>query len=119
MKVYGKTIENVMDRDVAKICRNKEELLQYVSKETYNRQVIINDELVIVFLRQSHVFYNKPFYIGFSILDISKTLMTDFWYMVLKKYYESDLSMLYTDTDSFILKVHIKLFFHIIGIRNN
>lgn len=103
-----------MDRDIAKICRTKEELLQYVTKGNYKRQVIINEELVIVFLQQSHVYFNKPFYIGFSILDISKTLMTDMFYNILKKYYENDICMLYTDTDSFILRVIIPLVFILI-----
>ena len=103
--VYGKTIENVFDRDVTKICRTKEQLLQHVSRSNYKRHVIINSELVIVSLKQTYVFFNKPFYIGFSILDISKTLMYDMYFLVLKKYYEKDVSLIYSDTDSFIIKV--------------
>lgn len=104
-QVYGKTIENVLDRDITKICRTKEQFLQHVTRTNYKRHKIINDELVIVFLKQTYVYFNKPFYIGFSILEISKTLMTDFWYLVLKKYYGKDVTCLYSDTDSFIIKV--------------
>ena len=129
--VYGKTIENVFDRDIAKICRKKEHLLQHVTRGNYKRHVIINEDLVVVFLRQNFVYFNKPYYIGriqiqhdlfeifyvnfhhsiisffigFSILDISKTLMVDFWYLVLKKFYSNDISLLYSDTDSFIIRV--------------
>mgnify|MGYP007092487997 CR=1 FL=1 len=73
--MYGKTIENLSDRESIKICRSKEELLQAVSKKVYKRQIIVNEELVIVMHRKEMVYYDKPYYIGFSILDISKYIM--------------------------------------------
>ena len=85
--VYGKTIENVWDRETVKICRSKEELLQSVSKKTYKRQVIINEDMVIVAHNKLFVYYNKPFYIAFSILDISKCIMHDYYYHALRKYF--------------------------------
>ena len=59
--VYGKTIERLEDRECVKICRSKEELLQAVSKPDYKRQIIINEELVIVCSRRSLVYYDKPY----------------------------------------------------------
>jgi len=105
--VYGKTIENVSKRESVKICRTKEELLQEVSKKTYKRQIIVNEELVIVTHRKTMVYCNKPFYIGFSILDISKRIMYHYFYKVLRKYYKNhdNLQLIYSDTDSFILKI--------------
>ena len=105
--VYGKTIENLSKRDSVKICRTKEELLQEVSKKRYKRQIIVNEEMVIVTHRKTMIYCNKPFYIGFSILDISKYIMYDYFYNVLRKYYKNhhDLQLLYSDTDSFILKI--------------
>ena len=105
--VYGKTIENVWDRETVKICRSKEELLQSVSKKTYKRQVIVNEDMVIVAHKKLVVYYNKPFYIGFSILDISKYIMYDYYYNVLRKYFIEyrKVQLLYSDTDSFILKI--------------
>ena len=105
--MYGKTIENLADRESIKICRSKEELLQAVSKKVYKRQIIINDELVIVMQHKEIVYYDKPYYIGFSILDISKYIMYHYYYNVLRKYFDnhSNLQVLYSDTDSFILKI--------------
>ena len=53
------------------------------------------------------VYYDKPYYIGFSILDISKYIMYHYYYNVLRKYFDnhSNLQVLYSDTDSFILKI--------------
>ena len=79
-----KTIENVWDRETVKICRSKEELLQSVSKKTYKRQAIVNEDMVIVAHKKLVVYYNKPFYIGFSILDISKYIMYDYYYNILE-----------------------------------
>ena len=80
--VFGKTIENLSDRDVVKICRTSRELLHEVSKSTYKRQIIVNEEMVIVSQRKTLVYYNKPYYVGFSILDISKFLMYDYFYNI-------------------------------------
>ena len=49
---------------------------------------------------------NKSIYLGFSILEISKTLMYEFWYDYTKPKYDDNVKLCYMDTDSFI--IHIK-----------
>jgi len=39
--------------------------------------------------------------IGFVVLDISKTMMYDYHYNVMKKFYDPRLSLMYTDTGKF------------------
>ena len=48
---------------------------------------------------------NKPVYIGMSILDISRTLMYEFWYDYIKWKYGNRAKLCYTDTDSFIIHI--------------
>ena len=49
---------------------------------------------------------NKPIYIDQAVLDISKTLMYDFYYNYLKpKYGDDKMKLCYMDTDSFIFCV--------------
>ncbi len=48
---------------------------------------------------------DKPIYIGTSILDLSKSLMYDYYYNNLKSKYKDNVSLLYMDTDSFILEI--------------
>ena len=49
---------------------------------------------------------NKPVYFGLSILDLSKTVMHEFWYDYVKPKYCKNAKLCYMDTDSFI--VHVK-----------
>ena len=48
---------------------------------------------------------NKPIYLGLSILEISKTLMFEFWYDYLKPKYGNNVKLCYMDTDSFVMNV--------------
>ena len=54
---------------------------------------------------------NKPIYIGLSILEISKTLMYEFWYDYLKPKYNDIIKLCYIDTDSFIMNIKTKDFY--------
>ena len=60
---------------------------------------------------------NKPIYLGLSVLEISKTLMYEFWYDYMKPKYGNDVKLCYMDTDSFIMKLKKKDFYE--DIANN
>ena len=55
---------------------------------------------------------NKPVYLGMSILDISKTLMDQFWYG-----YKDKAKLCYMDTVSFVINSFTEDFFE--NIKNN
>ena len=58
-------------------------------------------------MKKIKVKINKLLYLGLSILDISKTLMYEFWYDYIKLKYQDNTKKYYMDTDSFI--IHIKI----------
>ena len=53
---------------------------------------------------------NKPIYLGMSILDISKTLMYEFWYDYIKPKYQDKAKLCYMDTDSFAIYINTEDF---------
>ena len=54
-------------------------------------------------MKKIKVKMRKPVYLGLSILDISKTLMYEFWYDYLKPKYQDNAKICYMDTGSFII----------------
>ena len=54
---------------------------------------------------------NKPVYLGMSILDISKTLMYEFWYYYVKPKYRDKAKLCYMDTDSPFIRIKAKDFY--------
>ena len=57
-------------------------------------------------MKKTKVKMNKPVYLCLSILEVSKTLMYEFWYDYIKPKYDDNVKLCYMDTDSF--KMHIK-----------
>ena len=62
-------------------------------------------------MKEIRVKMAKPLYLGMSILDISKTLMYEFWYDYIKPKYGDRAKLCYTDTDSFIINIITEDFF--------
>ena len=57
-------------------------------------------------MRKNQTLMNKPVYLRLSILDISKTVMYEFWYDNVKPKYGENAKISYMDIDSFI--AHVK-----------
>ena len=71
-------------------------------------------------MKKTKVKMNKPIYLGLSILEISKTLMYEFWYDYMKPKYDNKVKLCYMDTDSFIMNIKTNDFYEHItnGIEN-
>ena len=105
--VFGKTMENLRNRVDIKIVRSNEKhkIRKLVASPLYARHVIFTNDLVGIDMHKSRLLLNKPVYTGMTILDKSKILMYDFFYNHLKKQYGEKCELLYTDTDSLLLKI--------------
>ena len=62
-------------------------------------------------MKKIKVKMNKPVYLGFPILEISKTLMYEFWYDYIKPKYQDRAKLCHMDTDSFIINIKTKNFY--------
>ena len=54
---------------------------------------------------KTQIIMNKQVYLGLSILDLSKTVMYEFWYDYVKPKYGEKAKLFYMDKDSFIFHV--------------
>eukprot|EP00111_Clytia_hemisphaerica_P012200 TCONS_00035812-protein len=98
---FGKTMENLRQRRKIEVVRDPEILRKRVAQPSFHDFKIINEELIIVERKQTSLLLNRPIYTGFSVLELSKTLMYDFHYNHIKSLYPGDQSkLLFTDTDS-------------------
>ena len=48
-------------------------------------------------MKQNSILMNKPIYLRLSILDLSKTVMYEFWYNDLKPNYGENIKVCYMD----------------------
>ena len=104
--VFGKAMENVRNhRDIKLVTSDKRRSI-LVSEPNYHASKCISKDLMIIEMRKVEVKMNKPIYLGQAILDISKTLMYEFWYDYIKPKYGDKARLCYMDTDSFVM--HIK-----------
>jgi hypothetical protein len=104
--VYGKFLENVRNRVNIKFfsSHTEEKYQNSINSFRVRRTEKITDDLMMVNMGKHSVQLNKPVYAGIAILNLSKYLMYDFFYNVIRKKYPHT-KMLYTDTDSFILEI--------------
>ena len=102
---YGKTVENVRNRQNIRLIADPQKLRKAVSKPSYQQSTIINPDLVMVRAGRQKVLLNKPIAVGFCILELSKLTMYNFFYEYLKPKYENRVKLLFTDTDSFCCEI--------------
>ena len=66
-------------------------------------------------MRKTKVKLNKPICLGMSILDISKTLMYEFWYDYIKIKYQDRAKLCYMDTNSFVIQIKTEDFYEYVA----
>ncbi|XP_073845092.1 uncharacterized protein [Musca autumnalis] len=110
--VYGKTMENIDKRKTVKIVTEWEDknnqrkinvASKLIAKPNFHSLSIFSENMVAIQMRNVKVKYDKPLYLGFCVLEISKVLMYDFLYNFLKAKFGDAFILNYMDTDSFII----------------
>ena len=109
--VFGKTMENIRNHKDIKLVRTDKKINKLVSEPTYHTINLISEDLPIIEMKKTKIKMNKPFYLGLSILEISKTLMYEFWYDYMKPKYGNDVRLCYMDTDNFIMNIKTNDFY--------
>ena len=109
--VFGKTMENVKKHRDIKLVTTDKRRNQLVSEPNYWTIKGFPENLVAIEMIKTKVKMNKPVYLGLLILEISKTLISEFWYDYMKPKYADNIKLCYMDTDSFILHVKTEDFY--------
>ncbi|XP_050518973.1 uncharacterized protein LOC126893074 [Diabrotica virgifera virgifera] len=115
--IFGKTLENVEKRRDIRLCTRWETKTRslgarvLISKPEFKSCSVFNENLVAIHLGETKIVYDKPLYVGFTILDLSKTVIYDFYYGYIKKKYGEAANLLYTDTDSLIMEIYTPNFY--------
>ena len=104
---FGKTIENIRRR----LVNNQKSLKKCVAKPNFDHCIVFDENLVAVHMKKTELVFNKPVYLGMSILDLSKTLVYEFHYKYIKKKYGSKENLLFTDTDSVCYEIETEDFY--------
>ena len=103
--IYGKTCENQKKRSDIKLVNTKEACKRLLEKPQLKGFKIFSDNLAAIDLRKVQAKIDKPFYVGFTVLELSKLHMYKFHYRYIKKKFGAKAQLLFTDTDS--LMYHI------------
>lgn len=118
--VYGKTMESVDNRKDIKIVtewenngRNGRRLgaRALIAKFNFHSSLKFSENMIAIEMKKARVVYNKPIYIGFCVLEISKWQMYRFHYDYIKPKYTTNVSLNYMDTDSFIYDIKTNDFY--------
>ena len=98
---FGKSCQNPLKYLEAKILTNDYEILKAVSKPTC-KDIIRYESYTQIEFYKTEIQYDKPIYLGSTVLELSKLHMYKFYYDILKPSPE-DINLHYMDSDSFIL----------------
>ena len=106
------------EKDFFKLMNNSvsRKTIQNVRKYRYIKLVTTNKKrnqnlIAIEMKKKTKVKMNKPIYLDMSSLDISKTLMYEFWYDYIKPKYQDRAKLCYMNTDSFVIYLKTEDFY--------
>ena len=96
---FGKKLENIRNRVGIRLISTDKVAQKLAAKPNYDCCTIFEENLIAVHMKKTKLYFNKPVYLGMSILDLSKSLMYDFHYNYIKAKYGDKAKLLFTDTD--------------------
>ena len=110
--MFGKTMENLRHRRNVDLVNNEKKLKKLAAQPTFKSFKIFHEHLTAVECAKAELTLNRPIYVGFCVLDLSKTLMYDFHYNYVKPKYPCDKSkLMFTDTDSLAYMIQTNDFY--------
>ena len=101
--VCSKTMENLRKRINVRLVNNEKDFLKYTSRPAHITHKIFYQNYAAIHGIKPVLTLNKPIYVEFRVLELSKWLLHDFHYDFMKKNFDAEL--LFTDTDSLMIQL--------------
>ena len=108
---YGKTMENVRNRLNIDFIKKDDykKIINRQSKMTFNGIHKSYENCESYVFKKNDVLMDKPIYLGFAVLELSKLHMYETYYDKLQPYFgQENFQLHYIDTDAFVLSVYTK-----------
>ena len=109
--VFGKTMENIRKRVDIQLVTNEKQARKLIVKPNFHHRNIFCEKLTAFHMKKTKLLFDKPIYLGLSILDISKIIMYEFHYNYIKIKYGEKAKLLFTDTDSLAYEIQTEDFY--------
>ena len=109
--VFRKTVRNVRKHRDVKLVTTEKGRNQLASEPNYHTPKDVLENLIAIEMKKRKVKMNKPIYLSMSIIDISKTLLCEFWYDYIKPKYGDRAKLCHMDTGSFFIYIKTKGFY--------
>ena len=101
--IYGKIIENLRKRINVRLVNNEKYFLKYTNESAHFAHKIFCKNCAASHKIKPVLMLNKPIYVRFTVLELSKWLMCDLHYNFTKTHFDAEL--LFTDTDSLTYEI--------------
>ena len=86
-----------------RLVNNAKDFLKYTSRPAYITHEIFGEDYTAIHEIKPVLILNKPTYVGFTVLDLSKWKMHDFHYNFIKKSFNAE--SLFTDKESLVYEI--------------
>ena len=104
--IYGKLLYNARKHDLeVKIVSNKQTFARLVKDPFLHSVESIGDGKLLMKFKAKKIELKYPLFCGWAVLELSKCIMYDMFYNKLRQAYGPSTKLLYSDTDSFIIKI--------------
>ena len=98
-------MENVRRHRNIKLVTIEKRRNYLVSKPNYHTTKFSTEHLLSIEMRKTQILTNKSVFLSLSILHLSQTVISEFWYGYVKSKYGENAKLCYMDTDNFIVLV--------------
>jgi hypothetical protein len=102
---FGKTFEDVKKRRDFKLSQNPDHNAKLANNPRTLSFKILNEDCVLYHTLKASILLNKPIFLGWAILELSKYHMYKTFYNIFIPKYGDKVKLCLMDTDSFILEI--------------